>query len=74
VQGKLECGSPAVAGRLLRVTLERLSAATPAWVRAALAPAESALLVDTAGRAPETYQGGGVSNSGEAGILLALLK
>jgi hypothetical protein len=72
MQGKLECGSPEVASRQLQLALERLPAA-PAWVRTALAPEESALWLDTAGCAPETNQGGGVSNTGEAGVLLTLL-
>jgi hypothetical protein len=74
VQGKLECGSAAVADRRLVLNPERL-AAVPDWMRTALGPDQAAILVDTAAAgAPETNERGGVHNMEEARLVHALLR
>ena len=69
----MECGSPAVAARRLQINAASLPTA-PWWVQAALAPETAAVLLDTAGRAAETNQCGGVYNCGEARLMLAILR
>jgi hypothetical protein len=72
-QGKLECGSAAVAGRQLQLNTALLSAA-PDWLLAALTPQHSAILLDTAGSAPETNECGGVYNIMEAKIMVITIR
>ena len=71
-EGKLECGDAAVRDRVLEV---RGAVSSPAWVARCLDPGlgRSVVFVDTAGRAPEDKEVGGVHNAREAGLVRTLV-
>ena len=71
-EGKLGYGDAAVRDRVLEV---RGAVSSPAWVARCLDPGlgRSVVFVDTAGRAPEDKEVGGVHNAWEAGLVRSLV-